>query len=133
MNAVLNQASKPLNNLKDFLNSVASNQSELTKDRVKVELDEVITHFPNGVTITDFEITHSNEFDNDFTIFNFKENVSAYCFGGTVLTNVFKELIKACGSQEQANQLIKLQPCVFKFAKQASKDGSKTYYTVEIV
>lgn len=133
MNQVLSQASKPLNNLKEFLSSVASNQSELTKDKVKVELDEIIQHYPNGVTITDFEIAKSNEYDSDFTIFNFKENPNAYAFAGTVLTNIFKALIEATGSQEQANQLLHLQPCTFKFAKQTSKDGTKTYYTVEIV
>ena len=133
MNVVLNQAQKSISNLKEFLSSVASNQSVLTQNKVKVELDEVISHYPNGVTITDFEITKSNEFDTDFTIFNFRENTNAYAFGGTILTNIFKALIEATGSQEQANQMLHLQPCVFKFAKQTSKDGTKTYYTVEIV
>lgn len=133
MSEMLKQAMNPISNIKEFLQSVASNQSELTKDRTKVELDEVIQHYPNGVTITAFEIAKSNEFDTEFTICNIKENDKIYFFGGKILTNIFNALIQATGSLENANQALNLQPCVFKFTKVQSKDGTKNYYTVEIV
>ena len=65
--------------------------SELMNDRVKVSTDEIISQYPNGVTIEEFDFITAG--DNQYYIATIKEDSKAYINCGTVLSKVFDAFV----------------------------------------
>lgn len=61
-------------------------QSRITKDRDKVTMEDLLCDYPDGITITDFDMIHGE--DGTYPAIAFKENTKAFFFGGTVLTRI---------------------------------------------
>lgn len=61
--------------------------SELMNDRVKVSTDEIISQYPNGVTIEQFDSVTAGE--TQYYIATIKEDPQIYINCGTVLSKVF--------------------------------------------
>ena len=72
-----------------------SNLSELMNGRNKVSIDELMQAFPNGFTLTDFDIVDYTTKDKDgnekrrtYPVFIIKEDPNICFFGGVVLMNM---------------------------------------------
>ncbi len=72
----------------------ATTLSELMVDRQKVTTDEIIKHYPEGVTITAFDFVQGKEGD-DYPIFLFAESTKSYFSGGVVLKQIAKKWLSA--------------------------------------
>ena len=70
------------------IHSIADGKNQL-------RTDEVINLYPNGVTITAFDVVKTE--DKEFSILLFKENENAFFYGGTVLTNLCKAWLQMTG------------------------------------
>lgn len=67
--------------------------SNLMTDRVKVSTDEVISQYPEGITIEQFDSITMKE--DQYYIATFKEDEKAYLNCGQVLSKVFDSFVKA--------------------------------------
>ena len=65
--------------------------SELMNDRVKVSTDEIISQYPNGVTIEQFDSVTAG--DKQYYIATIKEDSQVYINCGTVLSKVFDAFV----------------------------------------
>lgn len=116
----------------------ATTLSALMKDREKISVADVIKNYPNGITVTGFDIIASNN-DNDergsYPIVIFSEDTSKFVFGGTVLNGIvrawlahFDGDIEACNKALASYDGVKL-----KFSRQRSKTGNREYTSIEVV
>lgn len=60
--------------------------SKVMQNKTKVKTDDVITMFPDGITLTGFDILAKNE--KSYAVFSFKENDKMYLNGGAILTKI---------------------------------------------
>lgn len=69
--------------------------SDLMTERTKKQIDDLIKDYPEGFTITDFDITELKGEDGveKVGVFTIAEDESIFCFAGLVLTNMFKSWI----------------------------------------
>lgn len=116
----------------------ATTLSALMKGREKISVADVIKNYPNGITVTGFDIIASNN-DNDergsYPIVIFSEDTSKFVFGGTVLNGIvrawlahFDGDIEACNKALASYDGVKL-----KFSRQRSKTGNREYTSIEVV
>lgn len=112
--------------------------SALMKGREKISVADVIKNYPDGITVTGFDIIKSNN-DNDerdsYPIVIFSEDTSKFVFGGTVLNGIvrawlahFDGDIEACNKALASYDGVKL-----KFSRQRSKTGNREYTSIEVV
>lgn len=97
------------------------------EDREKVNIEDIITDYPNGIRVNGVGIiTVDNE---DIAVFNFEEDPKAFFFGGKVLTDLAKDWITDIGSGDIAKtneELTKDGGCVLKLERKKNKKG-QTY------
>lgn len=116
----------------------ATTLSALMKGREKISVADVIKNYPDGITVTGFDIIASNN-DNDdrdsYPIVIFSEDTSKFVFGGTVLNGIvrawlahFDGDIEACNKALASYDGVKL-----KFSRQRSKTGNREYTSIEVV
>lgn len=103
------------------------------EDREKVNIEDIITDYPDGIRITAVGIiTVDNE---DIAVFNFEEDPKAFFFGGKVLTGLAKDWISDIGDGDQAKtneELKKDNGCVLKLSRKKNKKG-QTYTAYEVI
>ena len=103
------------------------------EDREKVNIEDIITDYPEGIRITAVGIiTVDNE---DIAVFNFEEDPKAFFFGGKVLTDLAKDWISDIGDGDQAKtneELKKDGGCVLKLSRKKNKKG-QTYTAYEVI
>lgn len=103
------------------------------EDREKVNIEDIITDYPDGIRITAVGIiTVDNE---DIAVFNFEEDPKAFFFGGKVLTDLAKDWISDIGkgdikatNEEMTND----GGCVLKLSRKKNKKG-QTYTAYEVI
>ncbi len=81
----------------------ATTLSELMTDRQKVSTDDIIKHYPEGITITAFDFVEGK--DGQYPIFLFAESPKSFFSGGIVLAKIankwlaaFNDDIEACNA-----------------------------------
>ena len=110
--------------------------SPLMVDRDKITTAELIRDYPDGITVTAFDIVVGME-NGDYPVINFAEDDSKfYASGGVVLKKIVNGWLEEFdgnnerGSQELANQGgVKMR---FSERKSTKKNGY-TYVAVEIL
>lgn len=103
------------------------------EEREKVNIEDIITDYPDGIRITAVGIiTVDNE---DIAVFNFEEDPKAFFFGGKVLTDLAKDWISDIGKgdiQATNEEMTKDGGCVLKLSRKKNKKG-QTYTAYEVI
>lgn len=69
--------------------------SEVMNDREKITTQEVIERYPDGITIVAFDYIQSKKSKGKYPVFNFSEDMTLFCNGGTVLDRIFTDFVNA--------------------------------------
>lgn len=69
--------------------------SEVMDDREKITTQEVIEKYPDGITIVAFDYIQSKKSKGKYPVFNFSEDMTVFCNGGTVLDRIFTDFVNA--------------------------------------
>lgn len=69
--------------------------SEVMNDREKITTQEVIEKYPDGITIVAFDYIQSKKSKGKYPVFNFSEDMTVFCNGGTVLDRIFTDFVNA--------------------------------------
>ena len=78
----------------------ATTLSELMTDRQKVSTDDIIKHYPDGVTITAFDFVEGK--DGQYPIFLFAESPKSFFSGGVVLAKIANKWLSGFGDDLDA-------------------------------
>lgn len=112
----------------DFKKAMQRQDSELTKDRTKIESAALCSH--DKLTIIAADVAKGK--DGDFAILNFKELPDRYAFGGKVATDVVTEWLEAYGGNAEAmNAELSVEGVEVKFEPKKSNNGFK-YIDMEL-
>lgn len=69
--------------------------SDVMNDRRKISTREVIEKYPDGITINAFDYIQSKKSKDKYPVFNFEEDSTVFCNGGTILDRIFTDFVKA--------------------------------------
>lgn len=69
--------------------------SEVMNNREKITSQEVIEKYPDGITIVAFDYIQSKKSKGKYPVFNFSEDMTVFCNGGTVLDRIFMDFVNA--------------------------------------
>lgn len=102
----------------------ATTLSPIMAGREKIQMDELINQYPEGVTIVGFDIITTNA--DSFPVFIFSEDSQKFAFGGTILHNIIDEWVGSFeGDIEKcSNELEKSGGVKLKFYKSRTKSGN---------
>lgn len=98
--------------------------SRVMEGREKVTTEHLIEKYPEGVTLTEFDIINVN--GDTFPVFAIAENPAICFFGGKVLTNIASEWAGACGGDIEAasNELKAMGGVKVKMSAGRTKKGN---------
>ena len=86
----------------------ATTLSHLMEDRVKVTTDDIISGYPDGITITEFD--YINTGNEEYYIAVYAEDEGAYLNCGLILAKVFDRFVEAFdGDIKGASDCLKAQ------------------------
>lgn len=121
------------------LASEAVSGSFVMSGRKELKNDDVIKGFPNGVTITGFDIVPVTKDDgstSEMPVYTIAENDAVFCKGGGAHLKVFRAWLDAAGADattESVSAELKSAGGVkVKVSKVPIKNG-KTYTNVEVI
>ena len=102
--------------------------------REKVGIGDVIVEYPEGITINDFVLLRDEQNDNDYVVCVFEEEAKAFFFGGSALTNLFKDTVEEeyGGDVKAAREAIAKEPLKVRLSEKRSKNG-RNYTAYEIL
>lgn len=115
----------------------ATTLSPIMEGREKISVADVIAKYPDGVTVTGFDIVDSTSDDgpNSYPVLTFSEDTSKFIFGGTVMASIvnawlahFEGDIEACNKALASYDGVKL-----KFSRARAKNGNREYTSIEVV
>lgn len=104
----------------------------ISDGKSQLRTDEVMSMYPNGVTVTHFDIIKTE--DKEFSIILFKENQNAFFYGGTVLTKLCKAWCESVGlpPAETSEQLNACGGVKIKLSRAVGKN-KLTYVKVDVI
>lgn len=86
----------------------ATQLSELMEDRDKIETEDIIKYYPDGITIIGADpITLTNEKgeESSFWVYIFYEDENKFAFSGFVLNKIFDNVLEQCdGDLDEMNK-----------------------------
>ena len=102
----------------------ATTLSPVMENRDKTTVDDIIANYPEGVTIIEFDIINTSL--DSFPVFVYAEDITKFCFGGTILHNIFDDFVaKFDGDIEAASNALKAAGGVkMAFSKSRTKNGN---------
>lgn len=97
--------------------------SEIMKGRTKISTDDVITRFPNGVTLIAVDVIPNDK--GGYPVFNIKEDPSIYFNGGAMAMKIVMEWLKEYdGDVDACSRALGSEGgCRVRFYKKQSKNG----------
>lgn len=103
--------------------------------REKVNIEDIITDFPDGIKITGVGIITVD--GEDIAVFNFEEAPDSFFFGGKVLTDLAKDWLNdedlGSGNLVTLNEnLEKEGGCVLRLFRKRNKKG-QSYTAYEVI
>lgn len=111
--------------------------SPLIENRTKISVSEIIDKYPDGITVTGFDLIDGTDNDGNpstYPVLVFTEESDKFAFGGLVMKNVchawlahFEGDIDTCNAALKANGGVKL-----KFSRDKTKKGREVT-KVEVV
>lgn len=113
--------------------------SPIMANRTEMKNDAVITGFPQGVTITGFDIipiTNDDGTPAEMPVYTIAENDKVYCKGGSAHTKIFHAWIEASGDGatcESVSAELKASGGVKVMNKKIPLKAGRTYTTVTVV
>ena len=126
-------------NLFSDLARKATANSVVRVGRTKISMDEIMAQFPNGVTITEFDmLSHRNASTGEiesFPTFAFAEDASRFFNGGSSLTNIANTwLAHFNGDIEECNRALKVAGGVrIKILPRMQTKNGTWFVPVEVV
>lgn len=115
----------------------ATTISPIIEGKTKIPVAEIISTYPDGITITAFDMVQGTDQQGNATsypVFVFAEDETRFGFGGTVLKNIvhawieaFEGDIESCSKALAANGGVKL-----RFAQGHTKAG-RSVTTIDVV
>lgn len=102
----------------------ATTLSPIMAGKEKIQMDELIDKYPEGVTVTGFDIINTNT--DTFPVFVFKEDDSKFAFGGTILHNILDDFVAYYDGdiEKTSNELANSGGVKLKFYKSRTKTGN---------
>lgn len=109
----------------------ATTLSSLMEGREKIETKTIIEKYPNGITVTEFDMIGSG--DDAYPVFVFAEDNTVFAFGGAVFKSIVQAWISNFeGSVSDASAALKATGGVrMKFEHSVTKTG-RSITTVRI-
>ena len=108
----------------------ATTLSPIMENRDKISVREIISQYPNGITINGIDmVTSKDTYGNDATypVFTFKEDPTKFGFGGAIFKSIVESWIAAFnGSIDDVNTNLKLVDgggCKCRFSHGKTKNG----------
>lgn len=107
--------------------------SYVIRGREKITTDELIARYPEGVTITEFDVIGSE--DKTYPVFAFAEDPTLYFNGGALAQKIVEAWISLTdGDIDAASSGLKSTGGVkFRLEKQKTKQGGKTITVYHVV
>ena len=102
------------------------------EDREKVSIEDIITDYPDGITITGVGFI---TLEDDVAVFNFAEDEKVFFFGGKVLTDLAKSWRDEIGEGDvkvMNEELTKEGGCKLKLSRKKNKKN-QFYTAYEVV
>lgn len=111
--------------------------SEIMTGRVKIDTDDIIKKYPDGVTITEFDmvtVTDPKKGASTFPVFAFKEDPESCFFGGAILSKIAVDWARAYGGdiESASEELSKCGGVKVKMFSKKTKAGNNLT-AVEII
>ncbi len=115
----------------------ATTLSPIIEGKEKISVGDIIANYPNGITVTDFDMVTSTDKDGNpdtYPVFVFAEDTSRFGFGGSVFKTICDNWIKhfdgdieTCAKALQAGGGVKM---VFG---QAKTKAGRSVTTIKVV
>lgn len=103
----------------------------LMENRTKISTDELITKYPDGVTITGFDFLSGD--NGKYPVCIFKENSNECFFGGSSLTDICNSWVDGYESTEQCSADLEASGGVkIKFIRSKTKSG-RSFIKCEVI
>lgn len=114
----------------------ATTLSELMEGREKIETEDIIKYYKNGITINKVDCVSiiEDEQEKNIYVYTFKEEPKKFAFSGYVLKKIFDNILYAMGGDVGAlnNELEKEDfKVILKAGK--TKDGKRNVTIVEVL
>lgn len=121
-----------MSKFKEKARSAVSN-SFVTSGRTKVSTDDIISRFPEGVTIMAYDKCQKG--DDSFYAIAIKEDPDVFFFTGSVLTTICKEWDSGFdGSCEEASKALEEEGgCRVKMYHAKSQKSNRDYVAIDIL
>lgn len=123
-----------MNNSTNFksLALAATTLSPLMTDRIKLSTDEIISQYPEGITITEFDSITMK--DSQYYIATFAEDEKAYINCGQILSKVFDRFVEAFeGDIAGASETLKAQGGLRVKLNKSRTRGGNSITTVTVI
>lgn len=105
--------------------------SFVTVGRDKVEIDDVINMYPEGVTVTQFDFLTGD--NGDFAVCAFAEDDKACFFGGKILTDMCKAWFEGYATTKDASADLTAEGGVKLRFKRSKTKTNRDVTLVEVV
>lgn len=123
-----------MNNSINFksLATAATTLSPLMTDRIKLSTDEIISQYPEGITITEFDSITMK--DSQYYVAAFAEDDKAYINCGQILSKVFDRFVEAFdGDIAGASETLKAQGGLRVKLNKSRTRGGNSITTVTVI
>jgi hypothetical protein len=103
--------------------------TELMKNRERIKTEDIIKRFPDGITITEFDMVTTPDrrtgTPTTYPVFVFAEDESKFGYGGKVLNSIVSDWVAAFdGDIAKCSAALKASGgCRFKFEHSTTRDG----------
>ena len=102
----------------------ATTLSPIMEGKDRLTVDDVISLYPDYITINGFDIISSGA--ESYPVLTFAEDTSKFLFGGAIMNNICHDWAELCdGDIEEASKQLNLAGgCKIKFEKGRTKAGN---------
>lgn len=102
----------------------ATTLSPMMEGRERMGIDELIANYPDGVTITAFDMISTGA--DSYPVLNIAEDSNVFVFGGAIMNNIVHDWLEHFeGDIDTANNALAAAGGVrVKFAKSRTKSGN---------
>lgn len=119
----------------------ATTLSKLMDGREKIETEEIIRKYPQGIRITaidSYNATNINEetgeaLTEEIFVYTFEEDETKFAFAGYVLKKMFSEWLDDYGDFDAVNEELEYSDFAVQLSRRKTKDGKKSITTVRII
>ena len=109
----------------------ATTTSKLMENRTRISTDEILTKYPEGVTITGFDFMNGS--DGRYPVCIFAENENECFFGGSALTEICEQWMTGYDTTESCSAALASEGGVkIKMVKTRTKNN-RTFVKPEVV